>query len=56
MKKREWSEALNHIDNDIVINFIKQRDVLQKKNKTKKFLHENTPFIGYLPRLYDETE
>ena len=36
MKKREWSEALNRIDNDIVINFIKQRDVLQKKNKTRK--------------------
>ena len=36
MKKREWSEALNHIDNDIVINFIKQRDVFQKKNKTRK--------------------
>ena len=36
MKKHEWNEALNHIDNDIVINFIKQKDILQKKNKTRK--------------------
>ena len=35
MKKSEWNEALNHIDNDLVANFVEQRDILQKKKRTR---------------------
>lgn len=36
MKKSEWNEALNHIDDDIVANFVAQKEILQKKKKAKK--------------------
>ena len=35
MKKSEWNEALNHIDDDIVANFVAQKETLQKKKKTR---------------------
>lgn len=35
MKKSEWNEALNHIDDDIVANFVVQKETLQKKKKTR---------------------
>ena len=38
MKKAEWNEALNHIDDDIVANFVAQKEILQKKKRTKKIL------------------
>ena len=39
MKKSEWNEGLNHIDNDLVANYIAQKEILQKKkNKQKVWL------------------
>ena len=35
MKKSEWNEALNHIDNDIVVNYVAQKENLQKKKKMR---------------------
>lgn len=35
MKKSEWNEALNHIDDDIVANFVAQKENLQKKKKMR---------------------
>lgn len=36
MKKSEWNEALNYIDDDIVANFVAKKEMLQKKKRTKK--------------------
>jgi hypothetical protein len=36
MKKSEWNEALNHIDDDIVANFVAQKEILQKKKRSVK--------------------
>ena len=33
MKKSEWNEGLNHIDNDLVANYIAQKEILKKLTK-----------------------
>ena len=35
MKKSEWNEGLNHIDNDLVVNYIEQKELLQNKKKKR---------------------
>ena len=35
MKKSEWNEGLNHIDNDLVVNYIEQKELLQEKKKKR---------------------
>lgn len=37
MKKSEWNEGLNHLDNDIVENHLEQKDILNHKKKLKGF-------------------
>ena len=36
MKKKEWSEGLNHIDSDLVEKHVEQKDRLRQKNKNSK--------------------
>ena len=35
MKKSEWNEALNHIDDDLVESYVAQKEILSKKKKSR---------------------
>ena len=35
MKKSEWNEALNHIDDDLVESYVAQKELLSKKKKSR---------------------
>ena len=35
MKKSEWNEALNHIDDDLVDSYVAQKELLSKKKKSR---------------------
>ena len=36
MKKNEWSEGLNHLDDELVEKYVEQKDRLRQKNKKPK--------------------
>ena len=37
MKQTEWNEALNHIDSELVEEYVARKEKLTRKNKYKSF-------------------
>ena len=48
MKKKDWNEGLNHIDEDLVEEYVTKSEEIDKKRR--KIAEKNTGLVGELVR------